>query len=73
MSETYSGYSTSNSSKNINFYQKESKFRLLNIISSTLDMMINENKDLPNYRLLLHSQKKLVFSGITLPNFSLNE
>lgn len=73
MSETYSGYSTSNSSKNINIHQKKSKFRLLNIISSTLDMMINENKDLPNYRLLLHSQKKLVFSGISLPNFSLND
>lgn len=67
-----SGYSTSNNS-NKSYIIEKSKYRLLNIISSTLEMMINENKDLPNYRAILHSQQNLIFSGISLPNFSIND
>jgi hypothetical protein len=70
MSENFSGISTNNSNKKLKILNK-SYFQLINIISSTIEMMIEENKKLPNYRFILHSQAELIFAGKSLPNFSL--
>ena len=70
MSQNCSSPSTNNLNKSFKSLNK-SYLQLINVISSILEMMIEENKKLFNYRLILHSQAKLIFSGKSLPNFSL--
>ena len=70
MSQNCSSPSTNNLNKSFKSLNK-SYLQLINVISSILEMMIEENKKLFNYRIILHSQAKLVFSGKSLPNFSL--
>ena len=70
MSERFSSILTNNSSISLTILNK-SYLQLINVISSILEMMIEENKKLNNYRLILHSQAELIFTGKSLPDFSL--
>ena len=44
---------------------------LIKSISTTLTMIIEENKNLKNYKEIIHKQKKMIFSANTVPNISI--
>ena len=44
---------------------------LIKSISTTLTMIIEENKNLKNYKEIIRKQKKMIFSANTVPNISI--
>ena len=44
---------------------------LIKSISTTLTMIIEENKNLKNYKEIIHKQKKMIFSSTTVTNISI--
>ena len=44
---------------------------LIKSISTTLTMILEENKNLKHYKEIIHKQKKMIFSSTTVPNISI--
>ena len=72
MSERNSDFSTKNNSTNSLIQFDSQKNFLLDSLILNLELMIEENKKLNNYRKIIKLQKKLIFSSLKYPKIPLS-